>query len=364
MFLLLLLFAFNSIASLSFFTSHLAASEEKIGNLGTSEETALEEPLKATHISTSLSAPLMISAAPEAGYFYRMNSTATNVKGVYAKSVNYRGALELFNDTTPPIKDYVFDQTSTEKTTWLGLVFFGVWSVKSNSEGMVISVPVRLLEAGKMARNARCIWKTGHDNEETLDVNGEKFAHLPSYDDPTESAFINYIQRTETQSALWEYFLEVSDEKITGSDRKLCCIGFNCFSTNDTCDEGLERLLNLKQHRLANIPPQQSDGLAYAIEALTFPVPFFINYKAKNFCNLQYENGSKKTASLLFTPRCYSFLRLGGNIGQYHISNFVDPEEEKIDHHEKIEVQANEEFNHIILMIGNGDSVKVSTRLT
>lgn len=335
--------------------------------------TGLENTLNATHIGTFPPAPQTITTTLEPGFFYRMDPTVQKARGVYAKSVKYYKDDLFIDYTNPSIETHTFAQ-DTAVENWFGVTFFGIWSYDNNERYKRITIPVRSLGTDKkMAANTacpRCIWKTGHGEEETITVQKDKkFRHIPCNGAHTETGFITYIKKTETQIALWDYFLEESLEKlkdITHADRKLSCIGFNCFSTNDACDECLEKLFNLKEKRLTNLPPVKSSGLEYTVDTLNFPIPFLITYKSKqfyhpeccSFSNLAYN--ARYSASLLFMPRL--FLRLGKKTGQKHESNFVENEEEEIQHHKKIEIKDSEEIDFLVLMVAKGAATKVTTQ--
>jgi len=329
--------------------------------------TGLEDTLHASHIGIFPPAPQTITATIETGFFYRMDSTVQKAKGVYAKSVEYYEEDLFVDDTNPSIEAHTFTQDVAVEN-WFGVTFFGIWSYNSNEQYQRVTIPIRGLNAQKkMAATSacpRCIWKTGHYGRETVG-DKYKFEHIPCNGAHTETGFITYIKKTEIQIALWDYFLEASKD-ISHADRKLSCIGFNCFSTNDACDECLEKLFFLKEKRLTNLPPVKSSGLEYTVDTLNFPIPFLITYKSKQFYHPEYCNFSNLayntcySASLLFIPRL--FLRLGKKTDQKHESNFVENEEEEIQHHKKVKIKDSEEIDFLVLMVAKGAAAKVTTQ--
>ncbi len=135
---------------------------------------------------------------------------------------------------------------------------------------------------------------------------------------------------------------------------------------HDACDECLGNLFKLKEERLANLPPIKSSSLEYVVDTLNFPIPFLITYKSQKFYHPEHGGvkslayNGKMTASLLFMPRL--FLRLGTKSSQRHVSNFVEPEEEDIQHHEEITIKDHENIDFLVLMVGEGVPARVTTQ--
>lgn len=306
------------------------------------------------------------------GFFYRQADAdiTKEVHGVYAKTATYYEESLFVDDTEgPSIKKHVFDQETTSGTkNWMGVVFFGIWSWPEEGKEdwiQTITIPVRGLNKDKLMTymagekinfEYRCIWKTGSDDETPED---EVFHHIPCEGKHTETKFIEYIKIKETQKALWAYFIHETEQSVP-KEKKLECIGFTIYSTNDACDSCLERLLKLKRAGLPHLVP---DG----IETVCSPLPFYITYESKQFYhpelysydNFAYNGGY--SASLLFIPRP-SLFRLAaakedGKGGDYEVR--AKDELDIIKHQEEIEFYERDNPTYLILKINKGDEVRV-----
>ena len=308
------------------------------------------------------------------GFFYRQSPAdlGADVEGVYAKSADYYSE-SLFADVPGSIKTHVFSQTITDTVkNWMGVVFFGVWSYPEEDDESVkkVQIPVRTLNAsnhmtylsdGKRKLGDRCIWKTGHGEKETKTIEEKRFTHIPSKGDHTEEKFIEYITQKKTQEALWEYFLYQTEKDQVPVDRKLDCVGFTFYSTNDACDSCLKKLLTFKNAGLSHFLPAD-------VSVVSLPLPFFITYESKIPYNAShpyetsFADATVFRGSILFIPRPRLFRLTGagkdddGGFRKSHPKEYTA--EESIEHQE-IKFKEKQNPTYLILRIKDGDPVRV-----
>ena len=359
------------------------ASSPSQPNTKHSEESSTDdliEGMEKLNVAVQPSPPSLsfISPTLEPGFFYRMGteSPKRSVKGVYAKQVNYYNQSLLADTST--LKDYVFCQPiSYGIKNWFSAEFFGVWRYSKDGEEKTqkVSVPIRVLGTDKKMiiigsdSTARVypvsIWRTGDGTAKASDENS--YWHIPcnNLHTHTETRFLEYLKKPETQAALWEYFLWKSSNFLSW---KLSCIGFNCFSTNDACDSCLGELLELKRNGLPHLPPQNPDK-TYTISTLGFPIPILVTYESKCLYNpylgnvYQLAHNGQYSASLLFYPRpCFLRLEVNTESGEQHTCSCVVDQEEDIYHRDKIEIKDRENLDFIVLMVNSGNPIKARTQ--
>lgn len=307
------------------------------------------------------------------GVFYRHNGDQLNlsITAVYSKEVNYRDINLSESEEYTTLVSKIEGRGDAKNI--LNVIFFGVWTGKYEQQGKIIKekiyieVPLRELRDGSMypnerTQNCRPFWKTGHGEKVKIKEDGKKLVILPCKGKHTEDEFLEFIKQTNTQEALWKYFLTVSNSdetiKLITTKKKLGLIGFKFYSSNDACDECYKKILNLQinyKTELRKLIPQgfeKTQGQEIAFLNLFFANRFY-----------HPQNDKQYGSSLFFYPVIIKSLRkLSGNQGNYFDSYETQKAkkgEEEVNHLDKIIIKKLKQPRFIIIQINKGVGIQV-----
>ena len=294
--------------------------------------------------------------------------------GVYAKSVKYCGDRSITKGKVfEAIRDHVFAQKQ-EKTNYLGVCFFGIWSYRRKGKIMCRAVQVPVKTCNEFESDEfSCVWETGHTIDEIMTVDKEKrkFKHVPCKGDHTEERAISFLLDQQTQKSLWINFLKQTKQRTKVPEKRvLDCIGFHFFSKLDACDQCLRKLVDFQSKGMDFCPPRMpSDSHGpyqpYEVDTLCDRVPFVITFASSQLYHpelLNYKDlrdNSVHSASLLFTPHPY-LLRLSGKRGKRDHSPHGYRVELVIEHQDSVHLDEKEEFDFVVLMVNDGTPVKIN----